>query len=78
MVRLYLETFVAGQSFKFHRALNGLVGSVQILWKVEDFSTSVINEETTARIAHPFTAKSVWQATVDRGKIMVGRNLAPR
>jgi hypothetical protein len=75
MGSLYLETFVAGQSFKFHCTLDDLIGSFQILLKVEYFPTGVINKQTAACIVRPFMPKTVWQTTLDWGKIMVGRYL---
>ncbi len=51
VVFLDLEAFILGHGFKLHCTLDGLIRGVQVLWKIEYFTTGMVNKQTSACIA---------------------------
>ena len=71
MVLFDLEAFVSSHSFKFDGAGDSLICCIRVLREVEYFPTCMVNKKTSACVTILFFTKTVGQAALNGGKIMV-------
>ena len=71
MVLFDLEAFVSSHSLKFDGAGDSLIHCIRVLREGEYFPTCMVNKKTSTSVTILFFTKTVGQAALNGGKIMV-------